>query len=456
MLLKVFIILFCFNQLSYAYLDPSTGSLLLSSLVAIFASFIFFIKNIFYKFLNILDLLRGGGTSSLASRDKNSHSIVFYSEGRQYYNVFAPILDTLDSWNIDYVFFTSDEEDIAFSKNKNTRFIGKGSRAYAFLNTLKADIVIMTTPGLDVLEIKRSKGVKHYCHIVHSLGTPNYRAFGMDYYDSVFVNSVMQEQFVNKVMNAHNIPLKDIRIVGSTYCDKLCEIKDGLKIEKTFFEISEKEQKKVILLSPSWGKEGALSKYGMELIRNILDSGFLLIIRPHPQSLISEKKLIDQLQKLTENERVVWDIDTPNVYAMEQSDIMISDFSGIIFDYLCLYEKPVLTLDFAFDHSGYDSADIDGMWEFDIFHKIGGRISQSDFPKIKDVVEEVLKNKTFDQAIQETKKLLWTKPCKSGEYATRAILEIRQAILEEQLGKYKSVAQELLVIQKILDNKEQV
>ncbi|MCE3038237.1 hypothetical protein [Helicobacter anatolicus] len=50
-----------FSGEAHAYLDPSTGSLLLSSVVAIFASFIFFIKNIFYKVLNVLDYLRGGG-----------------------------------------------------------------------------------------------------------------------------------------------------------------------------------------------------------------------------------------------------------------------------------------------------------------------------------------------------------------------------------------------------------
>ena len=36
-----------------AYLDPGTGSLLLSSIVAIFASFVYFFKNIFYKIASL-------------------------------------------------------------------------------------------------------------------------------------------------------------------------------------------------------------------------------------------------------------------------------------------------------------------------------------------------------------------------------------------------------------------
>lgn len=38
--------------LAFAYLDPGSGSLLLSSIIALFASFIFFIKSLFYKTLS--------------------------------------------------------------------------------------------------------------------------------------------------------------------------------------------------------------------------------------------------------------------------------------------------------------------------------------------------------------------------------------------------------------------
>lgn len=47
-ILPILILVLPFAQAS-AYLDPGTGSLLLSSIVAIFASFVYFFKNIFYK-----------------------------------------------------------------------------------------------------------------------------------------------------------------------------------------------------------------------------------------------------------------------------------------------------------------------------------------------------------------------------------------------------------------------
>ena len=78
---------------------------------------------------------------------------------------------------------------------------------------------MLTTPGLDVLQIKRSKGVGHYCHIVHSLTPMTYRAFGLDYFDSVLVANEIQRDFVREVEEAHAVKKKYIGVVGRTYLD---------------------------------------------------------------------------------------------------------------------------------------------------------------------------------------------------------------------------------------------
>lgn len=448
---RLFNLFMIFTSSLFAYLDPSTGSLLVSSIVALFASAIFFIKNIYYKILN---LLSGGGGYK---RDKNSYGLVFYSEGKQYYGVFAPILDTLDEWKQPYMFFTSDKEDPTFSRQHKDRvtFIGEGNKAYAFLNTLRADLLVMTTPGLDVLQIKKTKRIKHYSHIVHSLGSPNYRVFGMDYFDSILINSSIQEVFIRKLEKMRGLPEKSIVNVGSTYCDYLFALKEEVlkKGSRSFF--ANKDDKKVVLLSPSWGKEGILSKYGMELIEAILNAGYLLIIRPHPQSMIVEKDLICNLQKQMQNSsQVVWDIGTPNVYAMQESDVMISDFSGIIFDYLCLYEKPVLSVEYDFDNSGYDSADIGGIWEFSILDKIGKRIPSNALEITPKLITQALDDKHENNNIQEVKTLLWNHPHLSGRLSAITLLCIRERILEEKLGNAKEICNEIFELKELLRDKQ--
>ena len=47
--------------------------------------------------------------------------------------------------------------------------------------------------------------------------------------------------------------------------------------------------KKIVLVSPSWGDNGLLKKYGLKLLKPLAESDYHIILRPHPQSSISEK-----------------------------------------------------------------------------------------------------------------------------------------------------------------------
>ncbi|WP_394994368.1 hypothetical protein [uncultured Helicobacter sp.] len=53
---------------AFAYLDPGSGSLLLSSIVAVFASVVFFFKNLFYKLTSPSTFLSGGFSSGFSPR----------------------------------------------------------------------------------------------------------------------------------------------------------------------------------------------------------------------------------------------------------------------------------------------------------------------------------------------------------------------------------------------------
>ncbi|WP_237022163.1 CDP-glycerol glycerophosphotransferase family protein, partial [Helicobacter bilis] len=301
-------------------------------------------------------------------------NLVFYAECPQYYGTFKPILDALDSLKHPYTYYTSSQNDPALkrldsnnrldsskglesslSKNGEFIYIGEGNKAYNLLNRLRADILVLTTPGLDVLHIKRNRGVAHYCHIVHSLSPMTYRVFGVDYFDSVLVANEVQEDFIRDIESAHNVKRKHIAITGSTYLDEL-------SLQANALESFPKNSTKTILVSPSWGKETLLNKYGLDLLLPLAKSSYHIIIRPHPQSYISpsEKANIQHLQEaLKDYSNVEWDKDTPNIYAFARADMMISDFSSVIFDFVCLQGKPVLTIDNDMDLSGYDMADIE-------------------------------------------------------------------------------------------------
>ncbi len=55
--------------------------------------------------------------------------------------------------------------------------------------------------------------------------------------------------------------------------------------------------KKIVLVSPSWGDNGLLKKYGLKLLKPLAESAYHIILRPHPQSSISEKEILDNIKR---------------------------------------------------------------------------------------------------------------------------------------------------------------
>lgn len=320
-------------------------------------------------------------------------------------------------------------------------YIGEGNKAYSLLNRLRADVFVLTTPGLDVLHIKRNAGVRHYCHIVHSLSPMTYRVFGVDYFDSVLVANSVQRDYVRDIEMVHNVKKKHVAITGSTYLDELFiqgELIAKNKKTQNSKEVSEKNSgQKTILLSPSWGKESLLSKYGLDILLPLAQSGFYIIVRPHPQSFISpiEHKHILQLQEaLKDYHNVEWDRDTPNVYAFARADMMISDFSSVIFDFICLQRKPVLTVDNDMDLSGYDMADLarEKIWTFQTLDCIGGRIKPNEFNNIEKLCVDALQTSVED--LESVRTLLWQYAHNAGNMSALEILKIEREIVEHELG----------------------
>ncbi|RDU67644.1 hypothetical protein CQA53_01170 [Helicobacter didelphidarum] len=342
------------------------------------------------------------------------------------------------------------------------------------LNSLRADIVLMTTPQLEVLQIKRSKGVKHYCHIIHSLPhVDNYEVFALDYFDSIFTNSPIHNDFIRQVEKVRNLPTKQITITGCTYLDVLdSKLKkfqaqlakneiliyenQEIKPITSFFTNKADSDKYTILISPSWGREAILSKYGMKVISPLIDSNFNIIIRPHPQTYISESHILENLKAQTKDcPNIKWDSNIDNIYAMQEADLMLGDFSGILFDFLCLFSKPIATMEFNFNITGYDLEDIyDTPWVKGALQKIGRSIKDEEIPNLASVLESFLEDKSgiLNKNIAEMKELLWHYQGTSAEVSTKELLKIHRNILESSLGEKYSIYQHLSCLNAILDS----
>ena len=178
----------------FLYIDPGTGSMLFSILIAAVATISFGIRALWLK----LSVVFSGKKDKTSQADASYKPYVIYNEGNQYWNNFKPICDEFEKRQIELTYYTSSNNDPVFEQNYKfvkSSFIGEGNTAYFKLNMLSAGFVLMTTPGLHVYQLKRSKRVKHYSHILHAPSDATlYRLFGIDFFDSILLSGDHQKE----------------------------------------------------------------------------------------------------------------------------------------------------------------------------------------------------------------------------------------------------------------------
>ncbi|MDR1429020.1 MAG: CDP-glycerol glycerophosphotransferase family protein [Spirochaetaceae bacterium] len=390
-----------------AYIDPGTGSMLFSFITGIAVTLFFFCKNF------IIKIRTGGLFGKAAVKQGSRHSLVIYSEGRQYWNVFSPVMEELSRRRLPCVYYSSDEGDpgLGFdSPHVKAEFIGRGNTAYRFLNFLDAELCLMTTPGLDVLQLKRSPGVGRYVHILHStVDAGLYKLFSFDYFDAMLLTGPVQIEGIRELERKRGTPEKELIVSGCTYLDVLASRAASLP---------PKGPEKTVLVAPSWGPNGIFSRFGLTLLEPLARSSYRVIIRPHPQSLISEAALVHTLKEaLASHPNVEWNTDAENIAALARSDILISDFSGVIFDFAFLFGRPVFCPEFEFDARAYEAADLDGgSWALGAIRELSLPL-EAPFADIEAVLDRAFAR----QDIRETVKRLRDSACQySGEAGRRS------------------------------------
>ena len=408
------------------YIDPGTGSMLFSIIVGIAATVFFLARALFIK----LAVIISGGKS--ASKDGYRWKYVIYCEGKQYWNIFNPIIEAFEQNKIELRYLTSAEDDPVFQKNweyVKPECIGAGNKAFAYLNFISAEFILMTTPGLDVYQLKRSKNVKHYSHILHAVtDATTYRLFGLDYFDSVLLTGDYQAADIRALEKLRNLPEKQLVTVGSTYLD--------IYKEKINHLPPEAEHPFTVLVSPSWGKSALLTRYGKKLLDPLAASQWRITIRPHPQSRISEAGMLDTLHELyKDRSNILWDYERDNIHSLKKADVMISDFSGIIFDYLFLCDKPVVYVNHDFDKRPYDADDIDHqLWQFDTIAEAGIELKEDNFSQIVDIINNAKDSESLAAARKKARETAWQYPGEAGKRAYDFMLAFNSETANEPRG----------------------
>lgn len=350
-----FLYFLLFPAVVYAYLDPGTGSLLVYALFGITATLFFFLRSLWYAVSSFIY------TGKANVRTKHSN-IIIYSEGKKYWNVFFPLIEQFIYADKKITYITPEKDDPAFEIQNDCFEVycpGNQNFTIAYMNKINADIVISTTPHLDIYMWKRSNRVKNYVHLFHSpTGVDFYEKYALSFYDTVLSTCKMCEAGQRELDESRNLPQKRYFNVGCTYFDLFIKnVKSGIRRSNDF----------TVLYAPTWGENrSSLFTYGIKIIDTLIAHNIKVILRLHPQTYVSHKKIAERLHKKYDKlQSVYFDSGPTCIDAIVNSDILIADFSGMVFDYAYLSDKPILL---AADKSEYEGYEVNNIThnQFDI------------------------------------------------------------------------------------------
>ena len=412
-------------MLLFMYIDPGTGSMLFTILIGVLSAGYYFLRNLLMK----MKFAFAGG--KVKEQDESHIPYAIFTDSKRYLTIFKPICDEMEKRGEKLVYLTAEEDDPLLKENYEnvrTEFLGEGNRAYARMNMLKADVVLSTTPGLDVYQWKRSRDVKWYAHVLHAAGDVTmYRMFGIDYYDAMLLSGEFQIKQVRDLEALRGLPEKEACLVGIPHMDALRE--------RLLQAGSAPDHETTILLAPSWGPSSILNKYGKKMIDELIATGYKVIIRPHPQTFVSEKDMIEPLMKAyPETDKLVWDRNIDNFDTLNQSDILISDFSGVVLDYALVFDRPVICAETSFDNGIYDSWWLgEREWIFETLDNIGVKLTPDNMDNIKELVEKALTDTKLKEGRDKARAESWANMGKSVGSIVDYMIEKRKE-LNENVG----------------------
>lgn len=326
---------------------------------------------------------------------KSEREIVFYSEDAASYSYFEGLIEQLTTKNkMKICYITSDRNDPLFEQKMiNIKVLHIKSLLRFFIGILNSKILIMTMPDLHMMQIKRSSFGTHHIYMFHNIGSsfPVIRFGALFHYDTIFCAGPHHNEEIRRQEELYNLPEKALLNFGYYRLEKIAEeYKRYIPAEK-----KDSSYKAKILLGPSWGDNSILDLCGNTLIHTLLQSGYEVIVRPHPMTLKENPHLIKSLNDEFKNfDNYIYADDISSVEAVFESDILISDWSGFTYEYAFGTERPVLFIDVPrkIVNERHEEVGIEPM-DVGIRKRIGTVLGMHELDNVDTVLTDLLSNK---------------------------------------------------------------
>ena len=318
-------------------------------------------------------------------------SIVFYAENKASMNHFRGLIESLtEKENLQICYVTSVRNDpMLVMKNDKikTFYIGDGTARTKFFIFLKAKILVMDMPNLDTFHIKRSKVYPvHYIYIFHSMFSIHsyLRKGAVDNYDTVFCVGEHHKREILETEKVYGLKSKQLIEYGFGRLDTLLE-------EKKSFVRDRNNDENLIIITPTYGEKNLLEICGVKLIDVLLKANFKILLRPHFRIFQESPEIIKEIyEKFQDNENFILEEGVIKSKDFHSSKCMISDWSGISFEYAFTFERPVVYIDVPKKEMNEESSKISTTpIEISLRHKIGIVVNPKDLESIPKMIQNM-------------------------------------------------------------------
>tara|TARA_Y100000996_G_C22511011_1_gene638391 strand:+ start:153 stop:1310 length:1158 start_codon:yes stop_codon:yes gene_type:complete len=352
-------------------------------------------------------------------------SIVFYAENKASINHFRRLIKSLTEENdLQICYVTSVKNDpILSTENKKikTFYIGDGTARTKFFIFLKAKILVMDMPNLDTFHIKRSKVFPvHYVYIFHSIfSVHSYMKKGaVDNYDTIFCVGKHHEDEIREIENKFELNQKKLIKYGFGRLDTLIEEKKKL--------VKNDLDNNLIIITPTYGEDNLLKICGVELIEILLESNYKVLLRPHFRIFKESKEIIDKIKnKFGKNSNFILEDGVIPSEKFHGSRCLISDWSGISYEYAFTFEKPVIFIDVPKKILNPDSNYI-SLEPIEITNrdKIGHVVNPNNLRKVVEIIENIHNDESKKEEIRKVRSNLVYNLGNSAEIGSNFLKEL--------------------------------
>ncbi len=278
----------------------------------------------------------------------NKH-LVFYSEKSGFYKYFAGVIEYLLAHsNLTIHYITSDPKDAIFQKAERELrikpyYIGE-NRLITLMMKMDADIVVMTMPDLNNFHIKRSYVRKdiEYIFMFHWITSTHMiiREGAFDHFDTVLCPGPYQVAELRKAEELYQTSPKNLIDAGYGLIEVL---------EQQYQQMEHhKHHSPQILIGPSWQPDNIMEGAIDWLLPQLTNGDYQVIVRPHPEYIKRfPQKISDFQQRYTDKIGTVFELEldfsaNASVY---ESDVLITDWSNVGYEFAFATGKPVLFID---------------------------------------------------------------------------------------------------------------